>query len=70
MNCTNRVKDMVLEDVTELYVRLTFGVSSYLRIPSDYSGNHTKLSKILLNGNNICMVRWSPYLSYLILNLE
>lgn len=25
-------------------------------ICSDYSGNHTKLSKILLNGNNICMV--------------
>lgn len=24
---------------------------------SDYTGNHTKLSKILLNGNNICMVR-------------
>ena len=24
---------------------------------SDYSGNHIKLSKILLNGNNICMVR-------------
>lgn len=23
---------------------------------SDYSGNHTKLPKILLNGNNICMV--------------
>ncbi len=23
---------------------------------SDYSGNHTKLKKILLNGNNICMV--------------
>lgn len=23
---------------------------------SDYTGNHTKLSKILLNGNNICMV--------------
>ncbi|GJC93599.1 hypothetical protein ColKHC_02425 [Colletotrichum higginsianum] len=22
---------------------------------SDYSGNHTKLPKILLNGNNICM---------------
>jgi hypothetical protein len=22
----------------------------------DYSGNHTKLPKILLNGNNICMV--------------
>ncbi|GKT77856.1 hypothetical protein ColTof4_10279 [Colletotrichum tofieldiae] len=32
--------DMVLEDVTEF----------------DYSGNHTKLPKILLNGNNICMV--------------
>ncbi|KAL8342518.1 hypothetical protein RB601_004911 [Gaeumannomyces tritici] len=32
--------NMVLEDVTEF----------------DYSGNHTKLSKILLNGNNICMV--------------
>ncbi|KAK9777894.1 putative LSM domain-containing protein [Seiridium cardinale] len=31
--------NMVLEDVTEF----------------DYSGNHTKLSKILLNGNNICM---------------
>jgi U6 snRNA-associated Sm-like protein LSm5 len=28
-----------------------------LTILSDYSGNHTKLSKILLNGNNICMVR-------------
>lgn len=25
---------------------------------SDYSGNHTKLPKILLNGNNICMVRY------------
>lgn len=24
---------------------------------SDYAGNATKLSKILLNGNNICMVR-------------
>ncbi|CAI6100262.1 unnamed protein product [Clonostachys chloroleuca] len=23
---------------------------------SDYSGNHTKLPKILLNGNNICML--------------
>ncbi|TVY15259.1 U6 snRNA-associated Sm-like protein LSm5 [Lachnellula arida] len=33
--------NMVLEDVTEF----------------DYSGNHTKLSKILLNGNNICMAR-------------
>lgn len=33
--------NMVLEDVTEF----------------DYSGSPTKLSKILLNGNNICMVR-------------
>jgi hypothetical protein len=24
---------------------------------SDYSGGQTKLKKILLNGNNICMVR-------------
>ncbi|KAK3403559.1 putative U6 SNRNA-associated SM-LIKE protein LSM5 [Sordaria brevicollis] len=32
--------NMVLEDVTEF----------------DYSGNHTKLKKILLNGNNICML--------------
>ena len=24
---------------------------------SDYSGENTELSKILLNGNNICMVR-------------
>jgi U6 snRNA-associated Sm-like protein LSm5 len=32
--------NMVLEDVTEF----------------DYSGNHTKLPKILLNGNNICML--------------
>ena len=29
---------------------------------SDYSGNHTKLKKILLNGNNICMVS-SPLLA-------
>ncbi|KAG4439358.1 RNA-binding protein lsm5 [Cadophora sp. M221] len=32
--------NMVLEDVTEF----------------DYSGGQTKLSKILLNGNNICML--------------
>ncbi|KAK2775610.1 U6 snRNA-associated Sm-like protein LSm5 [Colletotrichum kahawae] len=32
--------NMVLEDVTEF----------------DYSGNHIKLPKILLNGNNICML--------------
>ncbi|EXF73676.1 hypothetical protein CFIO01_02446 [Colletotrichum fioriniae PJ7] len=37
--------NMVLEDVTEF----------------DYSGNHTKLPKILLNGNNICMVRVSHW---------
>ncbi|RKF54417.1 putative U6 snRNA-associated Sm-like protein LSm5 [Erysiphe neolycopersici] len=34
------VIDMVLEDVTEI----------------DYSGGQTKLSKILLNGNHICML--------------
>lgn len=32
--------NMVLEDVTEF----------------DYSGENTKLPKILLNGNNVCMV--------------
>ncbi|KAK0626553.1 hypothetical protein B0T14DRAFT_562447 [Immersiella caudata] len=32
--------NMVLEDVIEF----------------DYSGDHTKLKKILLNGNNICML--------------
>ncbi|CAD0084225.1 unnamed protein product, partial [Aureobasidium vineae] len=32
--------DMVLEDVTEY----------------DYTGTSTKMSKILLNGNNICML--------------
>ncbi|KAL8694959.1 MAG: hypothetical protein Q9224_003472, partial [Gallowayella concinna] len=32
--------NMVLEDVTEF----------------DYSGSHIKLPKILLNGNNICML--------------
>jgi len=36
-------KDMVLEDVTEF----------------DYTGAQTKLPKILLNGNNICMVSTS-----------
>ena len=52
---------MVLEDVTELYV--FFGARHHIRISfaadlacSDYSGSNTKLPKILLNGNNICMV--------------
>lgn len=54
--------DMVLEDVTELYVDLKCDTiyhrfKQFLTGGSDYSGNHTKLSKILLNGNNICMVR-------------
>lgn len=51
---------MVLEDVTELYVLpLLMWRQSYLTgmaRGSDYSGSHTKLPKILLNGNNICMV--------------
>lgn len=29
---------------------------------SGYDGNSTKLSKILLNGNNICMVRLVRFL--------
>lgn len=52
---------MVLEDVTELYVfydvgqhiQPSFAADFY---GSDYSGSNTKLPKILLNGNNICMV--------------
>ena len=54
---------MVLEDVTELYVysiTSSGGLAIYVKTDSsrsDYSGSHTKLSKILLNGNNICMVR-------------
>ena len=34
--------NMVLEDVIEF----------------DYNGGQTRLPKILLNGNNICMVSW------------
>jgi len=55
---------MVLENVTELYVaqeivmEVTFANMPY----SDYSGNHTKLKKILLNGNNICMA--SPLMNF------
>lgn len=30
--------------------------TTFLHQGSDYSGTQTKLSKILLNGNNICMV--------------
>ncbi|ROW06029.1 hypothetical protein VMCG_04614 [Cytospora schulzeri] len=39
--------NIVLEDVTEL---------SLTGVCSGYDGNSTKLSKILLNGNNICML--------------
>jgi small nuclear ribonucleoprotein (snRNP)-like protein len=48
---------MVLENVTELYVALEILLKvTRADMPfSDYSGNHTKLKKILLNGNNICM---------------
>lgn len=48
---------MVLEDVTELYGYLSLLLLDPTNNLSDYTGNHTKLSKILLNGNNICMVR-------------
>ena len=54
---------MVLEDVTELCVFYHAGIQNRFQISlaadiacSDYSGSNTKLPKILLNGNNICMV--------------
>ena len=46
---------MVLEDVTELWVRQVMTLLPLTK-DSDYSGTNTKLSKILLNGNNVCMV--------------
>lgn len=60
----DRLVDMVLEDVTELSV---LSPSSFLVLScwlmwvtcSDYTGSQVKLAKILLNGNNICMVRRS-----------
>ncbi|KAL9101367.1 MAG: hypothetical protein Q9163_003369 [Psora crenata] len=50
--------DMVLEDVTELSAVLTQAttVRDADSFRSDYNGTSTKLSKILLNGNNICML--------------
>lgn len=48
---------MVLEDVIELSAPLLLQTWSQLNIHSDYSGNQTKLPKILLNGNGIAMVR-------------
>ena len=64
--------DMVLEDVTELYVpclvqsaKVILGlattpdlhsVPSRLTSFSDYTGAQIKLPKLLLNGNNVCMV--------------
>lgn len=50
---------MVLEDVTELYGQQRTGltVEAMLTISiSDFTGAQTKLPKVLLNGNNICMV--------------
>ena len=51
---------MVLEDVTEMYVvprphRSNFLVGTDTTISDPAEGN-VKLPKILLNGNNICMV--------------
>ncbi|KAL1643499.1 RNA-binding protein lsm5 [Diplodia intermedia] len=52
--------NMVLEDVTELYAPLPVppAAAAHVLTPpgSDYQGNQAKLSKILLNGNNICML--------------
>ena len=38
-----------------------------LTLGSDYTGSQTKLPKILLNGNNICMVGYQALLSRLTL---
>ena len=49
---------MVLEDVTELYAILpqTCTYRADWSVSDQSLGSQTKLSKILLNGNNICMV--------------
>ena len=61
---TNENLDMVLEDVTELYERFrpkrSNRKTNYMLFHSDYSGSNIKLPKILLNGNNICMVLRFP----------
>lgn len=72
--------DMVMEDVTELYVYLVPNqwdsrIVRFLmrqfplficfisnRPSSDYTGAQIKLPKLLLNGNNVCMVRTSSVL--------
>jgi small nuclear ribonucleoprotein (snRNP)-like protein len=52
--------DMVLEDVTEMYVDIAKTGSALLfatdKVFSDPAEGNVKLPKILLNGNNICMV--------------
>ena len=53
--------DMVLEDVTELYISASLQPGHGLyqtnsQTFSDYTGTPNKLTRILLNGNNICMV--------------
>jgi len=64
---------MVLEDVTELYVQYDCTHGGHAdALSSDYTGGQTKLSKILLNGNNICMVcliyLWGTIADLLIVN--
>lgn len=62
MTLTHILPDMVLEDVTELFVFAKIPFFSHLTdfLSSDYSGNQEKLPKILLNGNNVCMVSRVP----------
>ncbi|OGE52377.1 hypothetical protein PENARI_c010G03104 [Penicillium arizonense] len=66
--------NMVMEDVTELYVLWILSLLSFdfvallptavwFKLPRmwavpgrDYTGAQTKLPKLLLNGNNICML--------------
>lgn len=47
---------MVLEDVTEMYVISDASFPTLTENYSDPAEGNVKLPKILLNGNNICMV--------------
>lgn len=55
--CDRIVRLSILAE--EVLGRIELGVLTVTL--SGYDGNSTKLSKILLNGNNICMVRFGRF---------